>query len=289
MAQAAHVRTRRLRKLVDVWRDLFRRHDLMTLGASIALQALVAVVALAFLAIALLGAFGREDIWREDIGPAIKPHLLPAVYRGIEATVEKIFSDKSAWLILFALVLTIWEVSRAVRASMTALSRIEDHEDERPWWIRMPVAFGIAIVLTACLASAFLLVTVARGLGSGAWGIPLAVGRWLAALALIIVGFGVLVRFAPAERRPKKWASAGATLVVVCWVLQSLIFRVYVTSIADFKSATGTLSAFFLLTVYFYVAALVLLIGIELDELLREDLEHEESAPGVIQLVRGLF
>jgi membrane protein len=289
MAQAAHVRTRRLSKLVDVWRDLFRRHDLMTLGASIALQALVAVVALAFLAIALLGAFGREDIWREDIGPAIKPHLLPAVYRGIEATVEKIFSDKSAWLILFALVLTIWEVSRAVRASMTALSRIEDHEDERPWWIRMPVAFGIAIVLTACLASAFLLVTVARGLGSGAWGIPLAVGRWLAALALIIVGFGVLVRFAPAERRPKKWASAGATLVVVCWVLQSLIFRVYVTSIADFKSATGTLSAFFLLTVYFYVAALVLLIGIELDELLREDLEHEESAPGVIQLVRGLF
>jgi YihY family inner membrane protein len=289
MAQTAHARTKRLRKLVDLWRDLFRRHDLLTLGAAIALQALVAVVALAFLGIALLGAFGREDIWREDMGPAIKPHLLPAVYRGIDATVEKIFADKSAWLILFALVLTIWEVSRAVRASMTALSRIEDHEDDRPGWIRVPLAFGIAIALTACLVGAFLLVTVARGVGSGAWGIPVTIARWLAALTLTTIGFGVLVRFGPAERRPKKWASAGATLVVVTWVVQSLLFRVYVTDVADFKSASGTLSAFFLLTVYLYVAALVLLIGIELDELLRADLEHDESAPGVIQLVRGLF
>lgn len=223
------------------------------------------------------------------MGPAIKPHLLPAVYRGIDATVEKIFTDRSAWLILFALVLTIWEMSRTVRASMTALSRIEDRDDERPWWIRLPVAFGIAVVLTACLVGAFLLVTVARGLGSGAWGIPLTVARWLAALTLIIVGFGVLVRFAPAERRPKKWASAGAALVVIAWVVQSMLFRFYVTDVADFKSATGTLSAFFLLTVYLYAAALVLLIAIELDELLRADLEHEESAPGVIQLVRGLF
>ncbi len=289
MARTAHAKTRRLRKLVDVWRDLFRRHDLMTLGASIALQSLVAVVALAFLGTALLGAFDREDIWREDIGPAIKPHLLPQVFRGIDATVEKIFTDNSAWLIAFALALTIWEVSRAVRASMTALSRIEDHDDDRPSWIRLPLAFGIAVVLTACLVAAFLLVTVARGVGSGGWGIPVAILRWLAALVLITVGFGVLVRFAPAERRPKKWASAGATLVVVSWVVQSIIFRWYVTSVADFKSASGSLSAFFLLTVYLYVAALVLLIGIELDELLREDLDHEESAPGLVQLVRGLF
>jgi YihY family inner membrane protein len=286
---ATRTRAQTLRRFIGVWRDLFKRHELLTLATAIAMQAFIALLALIFLGIALLGAFDREDIWREDLAPALKGNVLPAVYRGIDATVEKIFSDNSAWLILFAAALAIWEVSRAVRACMTALSRIEDHDDDRPWWIRHPVSIGIAIVLTACLVGAFLLVTIARGLGNGVWGVPVAVARWLVAVALITIGFGVLVRFAPAERRPKKWASAGATLVVVSWVVQSLIFRWYVTSVADFKSATGVLGAVFLLTVYLQVAALVLLTGIELDELVREDLEHEDGAPNVVGLVRGLF
>jgi uncharacterized BrkB/YihY/UPF0761 family membrane protein len=34
----------------------------------------------------------------------------------------------------------------------------------------------------------------------------------------------LLVRYAPAERRTTRWASAGASLVVVGWIAQSLIF-----------------------------------------------------------------
>jgi membrane protein len=89
-----------------------------------------------------------------------------------------------------------------------------------------------------------------------------------------------------AERRPEKWASAGATLVVVSWIVQSLIFRWYVTSVATFRSAVGTLAAFLVLTTYIYVASIVLLIGMQLDELVHRTRRPENRD---LEFVRDLI
>jgi membrane protein len=107
-------------------------------------------------------------------------------------------------------------------------------------------------------------------------------------VALLSVAFGVLVRFAPAERRSKRWASGGATLVVVLWIVQSLIFAWYVRDAANYRTAVGSLTAVYLFTTYFYVAGIVLLVGIELDEQLRKDLEGDEER-GILELVRGVL
>jgi membrane protein len=280
---------RLVRDQVDVWFDLFQRHNLLTFATAIAMQAFVALVALTLLLVGVLGELGREDVWNKHIGPSVAKRVLPEVFAGADATVQKIFSGSSGGLIAFAAALTIWEVSGVVRACMSAFSRIEDADDDRPWWIRFPIAIAIAVVLTACLLGAFLLVATAGGLAQGAWHVLVTVLRWLGAVAAIALGFGVLVRFAPRERRPKKWASAGATLVVVCWVVQSLIFRWYVTSLANFKTASGSLGGIFVLTTYLYVAGIVLLVGIELDELLREDLSADEAGPGIVDFLQKLF
>jgi membrane protein len=290
---APRTRRRTLRKLVreqvDLWVDLFQRHNLLTFATAISMQALVALASLALLVLGVLGLLGREDIWTRHIGPAIRPRVLPEVYAGANETVHRIFSGSSGGLVAFAAVLAIWEISGAVRACMSAFSRIEDTPDERPWWIRFPRAIAIAFVLTASVFGAFLLVTVARNVSAGGWDVAVTIARWLGALVLIVLGFGVLVRFAPRERRPKKWASAGASFVVICWVVQTLIFRWYVTSLSNFKSAAGSLGGVFVLTTYLYVAGIVLLVGIELDELLRQDLDPDEAGPGIVDLLRGLF
>src|SRR5579884_2397470 len=145
----ARTRTRRsfrqlVRDQVDLWFDLFQRHKLLTFATAIAMQALVALVALTLLVVGVLGMIGREDVWNQHIGPAIATRVLTEVYGGANATVQKIFSGSSAGLVAFAAVLAIWEVSGAVRACMSAFSRIEDAPDDRPWWIRFPLAIGIA-------------------------------------------------------------------------------------------------------------------------------------------------
>ena len=49
----------------------------------------------------------------------------------------------------------------------------------------------------------------------------------------------------------------------------ALAFRWYVATVADFKTAVGSLTIVLVVSAYFYFAALILLIGIEADELVR--------------------
>jgi membrane protein len=276
----------RARQFVLLWVDLFRRHDLLTAASAIAFQTFVAAVALVLLGLGVLGAIGRQDVWNSRIAPEIHRHVLPQVYGGINETVHKIFAHDSMGLIVFASLLAIWEVSGAVRACMGALTRIYDGKEGRPWWVRFPISFGLAIALIAALLGAILLVVAVRG-PSGSAIVPFELFRWLAAVVLVGLAFGLLVRFAPAERRAKRWASVGATLVVVAWIVQSLVFKWYVGSVADLKSASGSLLVFLVATGYFYTASIVLLVGIELDELLRKDAKAAERE--IHELVRELF
>jgi YihY family inner membrane protein len=277
-----------LRDLVRLWVDLFDEHGLLTSAAAIALQAFVAMVALVLLGIAVLGASGQQHIWTNQIAPQIQPKVLPAVFDGIEATVGKVFSSSSTGLIVFASALAVWEVSGMVRACMSALSRVYGTKDKRPWYVRFPLSIGIAVVLLAALLAAALLVVALRHAVHGSWGIPFAVARWAATVVLLTAAFGVLVRWAPAERRSTRWASAGAALVVCAWIAQSLIFGWYVRSVASYKGAVGSLTAVYLFTTYLYVGAIVLLVAIQLDELLRNDLQGEDER-GILAIVRDVL
>jgi membrane protein len=282
-------RTKRgLKDLVALWVDLFDEHELLTSAAAIALQGFVAMVALALLGVAVLGETGHEDVWTKQIAPQIQPKVLPAVFHGIQATVHKVFSSSSVGLIAFASALAIWEVSGTVRACMSAISKISGTKDDRPWYLRFPLSIGIAVIVTAALIAASLLTLGLRHAVHGGWAIPFAIARWLATVVLLTLAFGVLVRFAPAEPRSKRWASGGASLVVVLWIVQSLIFGWYVRSLASYKSAVGSLTAIYLFTTYVYVGAIVLMVGIELDEQLRRDLKGEEER-GILQIVRDVF
>jgi membrane protein len=271
-----------------VWVDLFDRHNLLTYASAIAFQALVALVALVLLIVAILGEIGRTDVWTKLIGPEIQPKVLPAVYNGLDATFEKIFRTSSVGLLALAAFVTFWEISGVVRACMGALSRVYDTDDDRPWWVRFPISLALGLALTAALVGAVLLGTAGRTWVHGSWGIPFSIGRWALAVLLIGLAFGALVRFAPAKPRTKKWASAGAALVVVSWLVQSLIFAEYLRHLANYRSAAGSLLGVYFLTTYLYVGAIVLLVGIEVDELLRKDLQQEEER-GILELVRDVL
>jgi membrane protein len=277
-----------LKDFVSLWVGLFKEHNLLTYASAVAFQALVALVALVLLVVAILGEIGRTDVWTKQIGPAIRPKLLPQVYQGIDATFAKIFSASSIWLIAFAAVVSIWEISGAVRACMGALSRVYDTDDDRPSHVRHAISLGIGIALTGALVGSILLATAGRTLVHGGWSIVFTIFRWLLSILLITGAFGLLVRYGPAERRTTKWASAGASVVVIAWIVQSLIFWVYLRYLASYRSAAGSLLGVYFLTTYLYVSAIVLLVGVELDEQLRKDL-HGKNERGIIEIVRDVF
>ncbi|HEX6680017.1 MAG TPA: YihY/virulence factor BrkB family protein, partial [Gaiellaceae bacterium] len=274
----------RARELVRIWVDLFARHELLTYASAIAFQVLKSLVPLSLLGIALLGAIGRDDVWTKHMAPAIQSRFDPPIYHAIDYGVKKILDHDSAGILVFAAILTVWYVSSGVRAIMSGINRIYEVGDKRPFWIRQPVSLGLAVCVVSGVVGAMLLVEVVPT-PNGEWEYVTMAVRWVGAIAALVAVAGLLVRFAPAEHRPKRWASVGGVLVVSTWIVMTLAFRWYVASIANFHTAVGQLTVFLILMVYVYASSIVLIVGVQLDELLREEASEQER--GVLDLVVG--
>jgi membrane protein len=261
-------RTRR--QLLHELSRRFSEHQLPIYASAIAYRAFVATIPLALLGLALLGALGLQSTWHDSIAPAIKPRVLPQVYDAINASVEKILTSGSAGLIAFAATLVIWDLSVGIGAIMRALNHVHDVEEERSFVRRASVAVGLAVVVGACLVGAMLFLAVAPR-AAGALGDVLGIVRWLLAPLLLGLAIGLLVRFAPAQKPDADWASIGSLLVIAVWIVATLLFKLWITYVANFKSATGTLTGLLLVTLYFFVSSAIFIVGAELDELLRKE------------------
>jgi membrane protein len=277
----------RLRRFVQLWIDLFARHDLLNHASAIAFQVLKSIIPLTLFGLALLGALGQRHVWNDTIAPAIEPHLQRPTFHAVDAAVQRIFSQSAAGLLAFSAILSIWYVSGGVRAAMSGINGVYEVKETRPWLVRYAISFSLAICISVCVFGALLLASTGVGsLAGGALQVLLDIGRWLVALGALALAVGLLVRYAPVEHRPKRWASAGSALVITAWVAATLIFKLFVSDVANFKTATGSLTVFLVLIGYVYTSSIIFLVGVEVDELLREDAKGEPR--GVFHLLFGV-
>ena len=263
-------RPTRRRPLLDDLRRRLAEHELTIYASAIGFRALLSVIPLTLLSLGLLGALGMQNTWHNSIAPAIEPKVLPEVYSGINASVEKVLSSGTAGVIAFAAALAIWDLSLGMLAIMRALNHVHDVKEDRSTARRVAVAVALALGVGACVIAAMLLLVVAPR-AHGGLHVLLGILRWLLAPLLLGLGVGLLFRFAPAQKPESRWASIGSLLVIITWIVATLLFKLWVTYVADFKTAVGSLTGLLLVTAYFFVSSAIFLIGAELDELLRKE------------------
>jgi membrane protein len=269
-----------VRQVYRVMVDRFARNNLLTYASAIARQLLTAVIPLVLLAFLLVGAFGRQAVWRQEIGPRVADRASVQTYDAIDTVVEGLIgSTHSSWLVAAALIL-VWEVSGAVRACMGALNRIFELDETR----RTPKRFGLSLLLAIPLAvlvlGAMLVATRGGGwLDLGPVQVFWSVARWLLVVALLWAAIAVLIRFAPDGHEPAGWITFGGVVVIVAWIGASLVFGWWVFSEADYKTPFGTAIAMLTLVGYLYTSAIVFLVGAQIDQLLLEQARRGSRGP----------
>jgi membrane protein len=251
--------------------DAFREHQLLTFASAISFRALVALVPLTLLSLAVLGAVGLSSVWTKSIAPWIEGKVTMPVYDAIDSSVLKILHGDKGTLIAFASLLLAWHMTAAVVTVMEALNRMHDLEDKRPRHRKLLVAVALAAATTLCVIGALLVVSVVPKVGGGHF--VLGVGRWLVGAVLLGLAVALLVHYAPAEHPRPRWASAGSIGIIAAWLLMSLLFKLWVQYVSNFKTATGQLTAFLILGAYLYLSVTVFLAGVQVDEVLRKEKE----------------
>jgi membrane protein len=263
----------RARELGRALLDGFKQHDLLTYSSAISFQILTAIVPFALFVLAVAGLLDLNSVWRDHLEPQIQENVSPAVFTVISNAVNRVFAG-GQWL--WATVgggLALWQVSGAVRAVMGALGRIYGAPAERPFLKRYSVSFVLSIEVGACFILATLCLLLAPFVSvshpGAAWEVFAFAVRWTLAVGLLLLAVGLLVRHAPATDQPLPWVSVGAAIVVGFWVVVSLVFYLYLTTIASYDSAFGSLAAVIVVTGYLYISTTAFLFGAQLDAIIR--------------------
>lgn len=263
----------RARELRNALLDGFKQHDLLTYSSAISFQILTAIVPFAMSILALAGLLHLNDVWQTHVSPEIRAHVSTAVYSVITSAVNKAFTGRQ---LLWATVgggLALWQVSGAVRAVMGAFARIYGAATERPFLRRYLISFALSIATGTCfIASALCLVLApffAVGHSGAVWDVFAFVARWALGVGFLALAVGLLVRIAPAISQPLPWVSLGTAIVTAWWVIVSVGFYFYLTEVAAYGSAFGSLASVIVAMAYLYVSTTAFLFGAQLDAIIR--------------------
>lgn len=237
----------------------------------------------AFLPLVLLTAVvggylldGRLGLGSPDVVAVVLRYLPERAEVGVREVVDRILAgliaDRTSYSVV-GLALLAWISTRLV-ATLRIVLRFIFQEEESRGLIRGKL-FDLAVVLLGGLLILLNFgVTVAarlmEALGISIYGLGLLSG-W--------VLFFLLYRFVPPRRVQYRVAAAGATFATVGFEALKLGFAWYVTSVADYSNAYGSLAVAAVLFFWVYYSSVVFILGALLARALESIMRPQFSAP----------
>ena len=98
-------------------------------------------------------------------------------------------------------------------------------------------------------------------------------------MACVVLGLALLYRFAPSRREAHwHWISPGSGLAACLWLVASILFSLYVSNFASYDATYGSLGAVAVLMLWFYISALVVIFGAELNAELELQTRHDTTS-----------
>ncbi len=257
--------------------------DLLGLAAELSYRWLFALFPLVIMLVAIstlladslsLGTDLTDDIinavttaFPSDAGEAISPQLVDVV------------NARSGALLSLGLLLTVYAASSGMRALIKGLNRAYDLTEVRPVWRQFMVALALTIMLATTVVVFFVLLLggqdVAHDLAVSL-GVREAVvtGFELARFPIAVVALTVASAFlywaAPARKTSWKRVLPGVALFVPAWILTTVGFSFYIENFSSYDDTYGSISGIIVLLLWLYLAALILLLGGELNATLEQ-------------------
>jgi membrane protein len=265
-----------------------QRDDVMGVSAEIAYRFLFALFPFG-LFVAALGAFAAQWLGignpAQEIVDGLGDNLPPSIAESLRPELERLLDSARPGLLSVGALGALWAATGGTNALVKGIHRAYDAPERRPFVLRYVVAIGLTLIAALGILGSFVTIVggavateeLARGLGLGEvpWSV-IQILRW-PVVALVLVGaVAILYRYGPSLVVPWRWILAGAVLYSVGWLVATAGLAWYVGNIADYGATYGSLSAVIVLMLWFYLSAMLLLIGAEVTAALARERSPEE-------------
>src|SRR4051794_11231780 len=185
--------------------------------------------------------------------------------------------NQKGGLLSFGLILALWGASGGMVMTMNALDKAYYVQSSRSFIKQRAIAIGLTLATAVRILAVLFLLPVGTGIISylakhGHLGI---VGKFLVNMIRYIVALGLLFGivsmiyyFGPCIKQKYQAITPGAVFTVVVWILGGVGFAFYVTKFGNFNATYGALGGAIVMLLFFYVNAVVLLIGAEVNSVI---------------------
>lgn len=261
-----------------IWESFYRlfADEAIPLAGNIAFRTLFSLFPFLIFLTALAGFFGNDDLaegvvtFLLSVAPAelVKP-LVPEI--------RSILTVPRTGLLSLSAVLTIWSAMGGVDSVRVGLNRAYDIRETRStWWLYLQNVFFVIGSAAFLLAFAFLIVFAPVALtvievyapGFREHLVTFEQLRYPIAILLLTAGLLICHRVLPAKPLNVLEVLPGVVLTVIAWVVMSSVFSIYLVNFNTFASTYASLSGLFAAMFFLYLAALVLILGGEVNRVL---------------------
>jgi membrane protein len=251
--------------------------EAVPLAGNIAFRILFSLFPFLIFLTALAGFFGTEKQATLAVNYLLSV-APPALAGPLANEIRSILTIPRADLLSVSALLTIWSAMAGVDSVRVGLNRAYDFTETRSVWhlyaleILFVVASAAVMLIFAGLIFVFpiAMATLDRFVpGASAGFATLDQLRIPLAVVLLFAGLHVAHRVLPAKRVPALQVVPGVALTVIIWIGLSAGFSAWLLRFNTFASTYASLSGFFTAMFFVYLAAIVLILGGELNRVLQ--------------------
>lgn len=260
-----------------MWREI--QDDRVLDGAAVlAYFFLLAVFPAAIFVLSLLPSLSIPHLQQAilDLLHQVLPEQSANLFEG---TVRYVASEGREGLLTFGLIFTLWSASTGVYAIMEQMNVVYGVKERRSFWKARGTAL-LLMVFFVVLAIGSLSLVIFGGVVQSwfasiiGWSRPLLVFfatlRWIIIAVALLLALAVTYRFGPDVNLKFRFISPGNVIAATLIALASIGFRFYVSKLSNYAATYGNLAAMIILMLWIYMAGIALLVGCEINTVLRE-------------------
>ena len=271
------------------WKDIAKRTWARTwqdnvglVAAGVSYYGFLALVPLLGIIVMLYGIVARPDTVVSNVRAVtaiLPPDVAQLIADQLVAAIKTTKETKGLG-ILVALLVALYGGTNGASAIITALNIAYEEKEKRSLGRFYMLAATMTAGAVALAVTALVVATYLAFLGSfapNASPLLLFVGKVAGYFGLTLAAAAVaatLYRFAPSREDAQwKWITPGSLFAATTWLLLTLAFSFYVTSITDYNVTYGSLGTIIVLLTWIYLSAYALIFGAELNS----EIEHQTA------------
>jgi membrane protein len=257
--------------------------NLLTWAAALAYSWLFSIFPFFIFLLALLPHLPNQA--KADAQHAIRtliyqlPHeSAQALWNNVEQGLNGLLNQPRRVMLYFGLIVALWVASGGTSMVLSALDRCYELKVGRSFVHQRLVALGMTVLVMAMVLLVVCLLPVASLIES--WFLshsrlshfsPLLIAfdlaRWALAAIVLLSLLTLIYNHGPYIRQKFQWLTPGGIFCIVVWILLGLGFKLYMDRLGSrgYDLTYGTVGGVVIMLFFFYIDALVLLIGAEIN------------------------